>query len=81
MERDKSKIGGGSWRRAVRDAASIVAARPATLAATTGVLAIAAVLAALLHPVVAPILVGYALYALHAVVSGGRVLVRRSRSV
>ena len=78
---NESKIGAGSWRRAVRDAASIVAARPATLAATTGVLAIAAVLAALLHPAVAPVLVGYALYALHAVVSGGRVLVRRSRSV
>ncbi len=81
MQRFKSKLGGGSWRRAVRDAAAITAARPTTLLATTGVLAIAAVLAVLLHPVVAPILVGYALYALHAVVSGGRVLVRRSRSV
>jgi hypothetical protein len=73
--------GSHGWRRAVRDAAVLAAGRPATLVAATGVLAIAAVLAALLHPVVAPILVGYALYALHAVVYGGRVLVRRSRTV
>lgn len=71
--------GSPGWRRAVRDAAALVTVRPSALAASTGVLTLAAGLAALLHPVVAPILLGYALYALHAVVHG-RGLVTRSRS-
>jgi hypothetical protein len=42
-------------------------ARPGTLAAATGVVALAAVLAVLVHPVLVPVLVGYALFALHVV--------------
>jgi hypothetical protein len=47
-----------------------VAARPSALAAAAGVVALAAGLAVLLHPVVTPILAGYALYAGYAVVYG-----------
>ena len=61
---------GGGWREAVRAAAALVAARPAALAAAAGVVALAAGLAVLLHPVVTPILAGYALYAGYAVVYG-----------
>jgi Protein of unknown function, DUF624 len=55
----------GGWRSAARAAA---AARPATVAAAAGVVALAALLAVLVHPILAACLVGYALYALHAVV-------------
>ncbi|GAA1867663.1 hypothetical protein [Asanoa iriomotensis] len=54
----------GVWRRAARDAAAM---RPATVAAAAGVVALAALLAVLVHPILAACLVGYALYAAHVV--------------
>jgi hypothetical protein len=73
-------VGSRGWRGAVRAATALATARPSALAASTGVVILAVGLAALLHPVVAPILVGYALYAGYAIVYG-RGIVRRSRSV
>jgi hypothetical protein len=57
---------GAGWRAAARGAL-VVAARPALLAASAGVVCLAAALAAMVHPVLAPVLAGYAVYALHAV--------------
>jgi hypothetical protein len=54
------------WRAAARSAAALVAARPAALAAATGLVALATALTALLHPVLAPMLAGYTLYAAYA---------------
>jgi hypothetical protein len=54
----------GAWRAAARAA---VAARPATVAAASGVVGLAGLLALLVHPILAGCLVGYALYALHVV--------------
>jgi hypothetical protein len=51
-------------------ASAIAVARPGTPSAATGVVALAAVLAVLVHPVLVPVLVGYALFALHVVVRG-----------
>jgi hypothetical protein len=56
---------GGGWRAAARSA--LAAGRPAALAASAGVIGLAAALAVMVHPVLAPVLAGYALYALHAV--------------
>jgi hypothetical protein len=50
------------WRPAIRHAA---AARPAAVAAAAGVVLLAAVLGMLVHPVLAPVVAGYALFALH----------------
>ncbi|MDG4823897.1 hypothetical protein O7635_18735 [Asanoa sp. WMMD1127] len=52
------------WRGALREAA---AARPAAVAGATGVVALAALLAVLVHPILAACLVGYAIHALHVV--------------
>ncbi|WP_127507496.1 hypothetical protein [Actinoplanes solisilvae] len=52
---------------AVRRARALVALRPSALVATTGVVLIAAALAALVHPALLPVLVGYALFAVHVV--------------
>jgi hypothetical protein len=52
------------WRAAARAASR---ARPATVAATAGVVLLAAVIGTLGHPVLAPAVAGYALFALHAV--------------
>lgn len=68
-------LAGQSPTHAVRRAGALVAQRPAALAATTGVVLVAAALAAFVHPVLLPVLAGYALFAVHAV------LVRISRSV
>ncbi|SNT30960.1 hypothetical protein SAMN05421812_104400 [Asanoa hainanensis] len=54
----------GVWRSAARTA---VAERPATVAAAAGVIGLASLLALLVHPILAACLVGYGLYALHAV--------------
>jgi hypothetical protein len=53
--------------RVLAAALSVAVARPGALAAATGVVALAAVLAVLVHPVLVPVLVGYALFALHVV--------------
>lgn len=60
--------GGRGWRDAVRGAAALTVARPAVLPAAAGVLALAALLGALVHPALVPALAGYALFALHIVV-------------
>ncbi|MBU2668364.1 hypothetical protein KOI35_33110 [Actinoplanes bogorensis] len=54
---------GGSLRRA----RALVAARPGALAAVTAVVLIAALLAAFIHPALVPVLAGYVLFAVHAV--------------
>lgn len=51
----------------LRRARVLVAARPGVLLATTGVVLLVALLAAFLHPALAPVLAGYALFAAHAV--------------
>ena len=53
--------------RVLAAALAMSVARPRTLAAATGVVTLAAVLAVLVHPVLVPVLVGYALFALHVV--------------
>ncbi|MBE1486592.1 hypothetical protein [Plantactinospora soyae] len=57
---------GQGWRVAARAAGRIVLARPATLIGTAGTVALAAVLCALILPLLTPILVGYTLFGLHA---------------
>jgi hypothetical protein len=56
------------WVAALRGGASLVAARPMDLVAAAGVVALTVLLAILVHPALTPILAGYALFALHAVV-------------
>lgn len=56
---------GHGWRAAARTAAAEVSARPRALPAATGVVGIAALLAAMVHPVLTPVLVGCVLFALH----------------
>ncbi|WP_051798979.1 hypothetical protein [Catenuloplanes japonicus] len=58
---------GAGWRTAVRDAARLVAARPAVLAASTGIMAFTIGLGYLLQAILVPILAGYTLLALHVV--------------
>lgn len=53
---------------APRAAATLAASHPALLAAATGVVGVAAVLALFIHPALTPVLPGYALFGLHAVV-------------
>ncbi|MGI5213027.1 hypothetical protein [Plantactinospora sp. CA-290183] len=59
--------GGRGWPAAVRAAGRLVAVRPVTLLATTGVVTLTALLCALILPLITPILAGYALLGLHAV--------------
>ena len=54
--------GGHGWRPAARTATT-----PAALLAAAGVVALSVLLAVLVHPVLTPVLAGYALLALHAV--------------
>jgi len=51
--------------------------RPATVVAAVAILAVAALLAGLVHPVLVPVLVGYALFALH--VAARRLTAERPR--
>ncbi|MCO8271050.1 hypothetical protein M1L60_10640 [Actinoplanes sp. TRM 88003] len=60
-------LAGPSHAHAVRRAAALAAVRPRALAATTGVVVVVAALAALVHPAVLPVLAGFALFAVHAV--------------
>jgi len=55
--------------RAGRPATRPVTHRPGVVAAAAGVVALIGLLALLVHPVLLPALVGYALFALHAVVA------------
>jgi hypothetical protein len=58
------------WRAAARAASG---ARPAAVAATAGVVLLAAVLGTLVHPVLVPVVAGCTLFALHAVADRMRV--------
>ncbi|WCN78889.1 hypothetical protein [Micromonospora sp. LH3U1] len=60
--------GGGRWRAAARSAARACLDAPARWAALTGVTVLAGLLAVLVTPVAVPILAGYTVAALHAVV-------------
>ncbi|MFB6395303.1 hypothetical protein [Polymorphospora lycopeni] len=60
--------GGRDWLAATRAAALTAGAHPGLLLATAGVAALVAVLGVMILPAVIPILGGYALLALHAVV-------------
>ncbi|MBL7258233.1 hypothetical protein JKJ07_28390 [Actinoplanes sp. LDG1-01] len=51
----------------LRRARALVAARPAVLLAATGVVLLAALLAAFVHPALVPVLAGCTLFAVHAV--------------
>lgn len=67
---------GRGWRAAARSAA---AARPGAVAAAAGVLLLAGLIGTFGHPVLVPVIAGYALFALHAVagrVRAGGVTVR-----
>ncbi|MEV4755675.1 hypothetical protein AB0J86_11270 [Micromonospora sp. NPDC049559] len=59
--------GGRGWLLAVRAAARLAGRRPVALLASAGVLVLAAVLGAMVLPLLTPILAGYTLFALHAV--------------
>jgi hypothetical protein len=50
---------------AARSALAVALARPAAPIAAAGILAVVIVLAAFIHPVLLPVLAGYALFALH----------------
>jgi len=58
---------GGGWRAAVRRAWWLVGQRPLVVLAAAGVVGLAAVLTVLVIPILAPILLGYTLFALHTV--------------
>jgi hypothetical protein len=58
---------GNGWRRATRDAARLTVARPALLAASTGIMALTIGLGYLIQAILVPILAGYTLLALHVV--------------
>lgn len=60
------RAGGTGWRCAARTAVDVALRKPAAALAEGGVLALAVLLAVLI-PVCAPILLGYALFALHVV--------------
>ncbi|GAA2558488.1 hypothetical protein GCM10010435_31910 [Winogradskya consettensis] len=53
--------------------ARALARRPGRLAAAAGIVILASALALMVHPVVAPVMVGYALFALHVVANRERV--------
>ncbi|WJK33962.1 hypothetical protein [Solwaraspora sp. WMMA2065] len=59
--------GAGGWRAAVRASWRIAERRPLAVPAAAGVVGLAAVLTVLVMPILAPILLGYTLFALHAV--------------
>jgi hypothetical protein len=56
---------GQGWRAAVRDTWRIAERRPLAVLAATGVVSLAALLTMLTMPILAPILLGYTLFALH----------------
>ncbi|WFE26358.1 hypothetical protein O7623_23935 [Solwaraspora sp. WMMD791] len=58
---------GAGWRAAVRRTWRLVEQRPLAILAAAGVVSLAALLSALTIPVLAPILLGYTLHGLHAV--------------
>jgi hypothetical protein len=58
---------GAATRGAARAAWSIATARPVTLVAAAAIVVLAALLAGFVHPVLVPVLAGYALFALHVV--------------
>ncbi|MFI5840391.1 hypothetical protein ACIA8K_11860 [Catenuloplanes sp. NPDC051500] len=58
---------GDGWRTATRDAARLTVARPALLAASTGIMAFTIGLGYLIQAILVPILAGYTLLALHVV--------------
>lgn len=58
---------GAAPRGACRSALTAATAHPALPIALAGVLAVAGVLAGLIHPALTPVLAGYALFALHVV--------------
>ncbi|WP_233604678.1 hypothetical protein [Micromonospora sp. HM5-17] len=58
--------GGEGWGTAARAAARLIAARPAVLLGTAGVVALAGLLCVLVLPLLTPILLGYTLLGLHA---------------
>ncbi|MGK5682065.1 hypothetical protein [Actinoplanes sp. URMC 104] len=60
-------LAGTAETHAVCRARSLVAARPGVLFAATGVVVIAGVLAVVVHPVLVPVLAGFVLFAVHAV--------------
>nr|WP_221380085.1 hypothetical protein [Actinoplanes polyasparticus] len=60
-------LAGSPAPHSVRRAGALAAGRPQALAATTGVALVAAALAAFVHPVLLPVLAGFALFAVHAV--------------
>lgn len=57
----------GGWRIATRDAARLVTARPALLAASAGIMAFTIGIGYLVQAILIPILAGYTLLALHVV--------------
>ncbi|GAB7041664.1 MULTISPECIES: hypothetical protein [Catenuloplanes] len=66
-DEDRQRRAGPGWRAATRGAARLVAARPATLAASAGVLGLTTAIGFLVQAVVVPILAGYTLLALHVI--------------
>ncbi|MCU7727407.1 hypothetical protein ODJ79_27055 [Actinoplanes sp. KI2] len=54
-------------RGAAREALALALSRPLAAVTAAGVLAVAALLAVLVHPALVPVLAGYTLFALHAV--------------
>ncbi|ROO51596.1 hypothetical protein EDC02_6479 [Micromonospora sp. Llam0] len=56
---------GQGWRAAARDTWRIAERRPLAVLAATGVVSLAGLLTALTMPILAPILLGYTLFALH----------------
>jgi hypothetical protein len=56
------------WRGAVRATAATVSTRPMLVPAVGGVVALAGLLSLLVHPALTPVLLGHALFAVHAVV-------------
>ncbi|MFY1702423.1 hypothetical protein ACN28G_11870 [Micromonospora sp. WMMA1923] len=67
------RTGGLGWWAAARTAARTCPARPGTWAVLSGLTLLVAFLAVLVHPVAVPILLGYAVAALHAVARHRRV--------
>lgn len=70
---------GQGWRQALRAALRTAEHRPLTVAAATGVIALAATLAVLVVPLLAPVLAGYTLFALHTILRPSGLSVGRER--
>jgi hypothetical protein len=60
-------LAGARSRGAAREALTLALSRPPAAVSAAAVLAVAALLAMLVHPALVPVLVGYALFALHTV--------------